>query len=584
MESVIYFIVVGLVGLFIGILIANLRNQSASQADKDQAKNDYNNLELDYVRFKSTAESQLDSLASLLKERENDIMFSKESESLKEKNLQEVHKQLSIATANLDSANQTILEKKQEHNIDLAARANIEEQLTRYQQLLATANAENELATNTLKEFEGTKAQAKSLQLVLSETESKYAVSDAKNKSYQDKLIDYDSLTAELKKAQSSFLEISEKLATSNADNKSLKERLESQKAEIETLGKKFSLEFENIANKIFESKSEKFTKLNSDNLKNILEPLGQNINDFKKQVDEVYKAESKERFSLGEKVKELSELNKVISEEAHNLTKALKGESKTQGRWGEMILESVLDRSGLEKNRHYFMEHELMDKEGKPLRTDSEGKKMRPDAVIKYPDNRNVIIDSKVSLNAFTRLIAAVDVDSQKIELIAHVSAIKNHIVLLSNKGYDDYDKSLDFVMLFIPSEPAYIAAMQHDADLWNFAYDRRILLISPTNLITSLKLIVDLWKRDDQNQNAREIANRGAKLYDKFVGFIKNLEDVGAHLEKAQGKFHEAHKQLVTGNDNLVTQATKLKNLGLNPKHVLSESLVNNALIGND
>ena len=189
----------------------------------------------------------------------------------------------------------------------------------------------------------------------------------------------------------------------------------------------------------------------------------------------------------------------------------------------------------------------------GNRLRSDSEGKKMRPDAVIKYPDNRNVIIDSKVSLNAFTRYIAANDVAEQKAELEAHISAIKNHIVSLSTKGYDDYNKALDFVMMFIPSEPAYIAAMQGDPDLWNYAYNKRILLMNPTNLITSLKLIVDLWKREYQNQNAIAIANRGAKLYDKFVGFVKNLEKVGSYIGSAKTSYDEAYKQLSTGNDNL-------------------------------
>jgi DNA recombination protein RmuC len=224
-------------------------------------------------------------------------------------------------------------------------------------------------------------------------------------------------------------------------------------------------------------------------------------------------------------------------------------------------------------------MEHQLMDDDGKAILSESEGKKMRPDAVIKYPDNRSVIIDSKVSLNAFTRYLDSTDPDVQKSELAAHVSSIKTHIVALSTKGYDDYDKALDFVMMFIPSEPAYIAALQGDPDLWNFAYDKRILLLNPTNLITSLKLIVDLWKREYQNQNAIEIADRGAKLYDKFVGFVDNLKGVGDNLSKAQSKYDEAFKQLSTGNDNLVLQATKLKNLGLKPKKELTKDLENTA-----
>jgi DNA recombination protein RmuC len=405
----------------------------------------------------------------------------------------------------------------------------------------------------------------------------------AADKTLLDKNETVEGIKEELNTVKNELSETNQALATAKATNESLNEKLQTQKEEVEALGKKFNIEFENIANKILETKTEKFTELNKTNLKTILEPLGENIKEFKTKVEEVYDKESKERFSLGEKVKELAKLNIIISEEAHNLTRALKGEAKTQGRWGEMILESILEKSGLVKDREYFMEHELLDDNGRPLRSDSEGKKMRPDAVIKYPDNRSVIIDSKVSLNAFTRLIASADADEQKQELLAHVSAVKSHIVALSAKGYDDYDKALDFVMMFVPSEPAYIAALQGDPDLWNFAYDKRILLLSPTNLITSLKLIVDLWKREYQNQNALEIAERGAKLYDKFVGFVANLEGVGEHLDKAQEKYSGAYKQLSTGNDNLVLQATKLKALGLKTKKELPKEIVNTAF-GNE
>ncbi|MGE0092483.1 MAG: DNA recombination protein RmuC [Bacteroidia bacterium] len=368
-------------------------------------------------------------------------------------------------------------------------------------------------------------------------------------------------------------------LAQAQASNKALQQKLEEQKAEAEQMGKRFNTEFENIANKILDAKSQKFTEMNKTNLNNILEPLGKNIAEFQKQVHEVYIKESKERFSLGEKVKELADLNKVISDEARNLTRALKGEAKTQGRWGEMILEKILEMSGLRKGEEYFMEEQLTDDSGKPLVSDSENKKMRPDAIVKYPDNRNVIIDSKVSLNAFTRYIAATDPQEQKAELDAHVAAVKERIAELSKRGYDDYDKALDFVMMFVPSEPAYNAALQADPGIWNFAYDKRILLLSPTNLITSLKLIVDLWKREYQNRNALAIATRGAKMYDKFVGFVSNLEAVGDTLAKAQQKYEDAYKQLSTGNDNLILQATKLKELGLKTKKTFDSSLVSDA-----
>lgn len=444
---------------------------------------------------------------------------------------------------------------------------------------IATLQSELQNSGIKLSEVIFEKDQAKSdSATLLSEKntiERKLTESEVKNEGLQREMDLYKERLIETQKELSTKTEeynrINNELATARASVTSLTEKLETQKEEMKQLNQKFSQEFENIANRILEEKSEKFTASNKTNIEALLKPLGENLDKFKNKVEEVYDKESKERFSLGEKVRELAALNQVISEEAKNLTRALKGESKTQGRWGEMILESILEKSGLVKNREYFMEHQLTDDTGKAIVSDAEGKKMRPDAVIKYPDNRSVIIDSKVSLTAFTRYLDATDPDVQQLELAAHLASVKAHIVALSAKGYDDYDKALDFVMMFIPSEPAYIAALQGDPDLWNFAYDKRILLLNPTNLITSLKLIVDLWKREYQNQNAIEIADRGAKLYDKFVGFVDNLKGVGEGLNKAQSKYDEAFKQLTTGNDNLVLQATKLKKLGLKPKKEL-------------
>lgn len=364
-----------------------------------------------------------------------------------------------------------------------------------------------------------------------------------------------------------------------SAKNEGLQQSLDTQKEEIVKIQEDSKLQFENLANKILEEKTEKFTTLNQNNLKNILEPFQEKIADLKNKVNEAYEKENKERFSLAEKVKELAELNQQISEDAKKLTRALKGESKTQGNWGEMILESILEKSGLVKGREYFLEHELRDEDNNALFSEFSGKKMRPDAVIKYPDERNVIIDSKVSLTAFTELVDETDPDVYAIKLSQHLGSIKNHISQLSQKAYDDYDKSMDFVMMFIPSEPAYIAAMQADQNLWNYAYERRILLLNPSNLITSLKLIADLWKREYQNRNSMEIAERGAKLYDKFVGFVDNLEKVGKNLDQAKNVFNDAYKQLYTGNDNLVIQTQKLKSLGIKNKKDLPQSLIDNS-----
>jgi DNA recombination protein RmuC len=390
-----------------------------------------------------------------------------------------------------------------------------------------------------------------------------------------DKVSEIEKLNKEIVSLGEKVTDGIQKLANESAVKESFKEKLLEQKKELEDMAKKLNSDFEIIANRILDNKTEKFTELNKKNLDAILEPLGKNIEEFKKTVKDTYITEAKERFSLGEKVKELALLNQQISEEARNLTRALKSQSKTQGRWGEMILETILEKSGLRKDEEYFMEQQLLDEQGKPLRSDSEGKKMRPDAVIKYPDDRKVIIDSKVSLNAFMRFINSSETEEQKQELAAHVRAVRDHIDELNNRGYDDYSKSLDFVMMFIPSEPAYIAAMQGDPELWNYAYDRRILLLNPTNLITSLKLIVDLWKRENQNRNAQQIAERGAKLYDKFVGFIENLQEIGKHLDQAKEAFNDSYSQLSSGKGNLVSQATTLKNLGIKNKKEIPENI---------
>ncbi|MDC1105583.1 DNA recombination protein RmuC [Prolixibacteraceae bacterium] len=347
------------------------------------------------------------------------------------------------------------------------------------------------------------------------------------------------------------------------------RESIEATKCQLEK-------EFQLLANRVLETNSERFVATNKASLDAILKPLRDNIDLFKGKVEEVYDKESKQRFSLEQEVKKLMELNQRISTDAQNLTHALKGESKVQGNWGEMILESILEKSGLRKGQEYLMEHVLRDSEGKKLRNE-QGNSMRPDAVILYPDQRQVIVDSKVSLNAYIRYCDADDPSLQQNELNLHVAAIKQHVTSLSKKSYDDYPEALDFVMMFIPNEPAYMAAMRHDAQLWQYAYEKRILILSPTNLITALKLVSDLWKREHQNINALEIAERGGKLYDKFVGFVENLQKVEKNLNQAQGSFNDAFKQLYTGKDNLIRQTEKLKELGVKNKKKFPEKYTN-------
>lgn len=387
-----------------------------------------------------------------------------------------------------------------------------------------------------------------------------------------------DQLKLELKATAEALANANNNTSRFKAQNEALESRLETQKQDLEAMSKKFNLEFENIAAKILEEKSVKFSAQNKDQIELILKPLGENIMNFRKKVEEVYDAESKERFSLGREVEKLVVLNQQISEEAKNLTNALKGNSKTQGDWGQMILENILEQSGLVRGREYFPQEFLRDEDGNPHKND-EGKRMQPDVIVAYPDNRKVIIDSKVSLTAYTRYVAADDPIEQNLAAQEHLRSMRTHIDQLSAKNYQDFAASLDFVMMFVPNEPAYIVALQHDQNLWNYAYHKRILLISPTNLIAALKLIVDLWKREYQSQNAIAIAERGAALYDKFVGFVENLEKVGDHLDRSRKSYDEAFKQLTNGRGNLIRQAESLRDLGVKAKKSLPTTLLNDA-----
>ena len=263
-------------------------------------------------------------------------------------------------------------------------------------------------------------------------------------------------------------------------------------------------------------------------------------------------------------------ELNNQISEDAKNLTNALKGDSKIQGDWGEMILESILEKSGLQKDREYFVQYTIKDSFGRTIKNET-GKAMRPDIIIKYPDKRNVIIDSKVSLKAFVKYSESNESQDKKQYIQEHLRSVKNHIDELSAKNYQQYVESLDFVMMFIPNEAAYLMTIQSNSDIWQYAYEKRVLLISPTNLITALKLISDLWKRELQNKNALMIAERGGLLYDKLVGFIETINDIGDKLKSINRSYESALNQLKDGKGNIISQVEKLKDLGVKAKKQL-------------
>ncbi len=387
----------------------------------------------------------------------------------------------------------------------------------------------------------------------------------------------------QLYKEKQSLTEQKERLTIQSAKGETamaaLQDKLNIQKQELEQMGDRFKFEFRNLAQSILEEKTLKFTEVNEQKMNAILIPLKEELGLFKKKVEDTYDKESKERFSLGKEIEKLVQMSQQVSQEANNLTTALKGNNKMQGNWGEMILESLLENSGLTKGREYVVQEFIKDSAGNIVK-DEHGKGLQPDIVIYYPDKRTIIIDSKVSLIAWEQYIAEEQVNEQKKWLQEHVRSLRNHIDGLSKKNYPKYALALDYVLLFIPIEPAFLEAVKTDSQLWKYAYERKILLVSPTNLLAVLKIIADLWKVEQQNRHAIEIADKAGALYDKFVAFTINLEDVGKKINDAQRSYDDAFKQLSTGRGNLIGRTEELKKMGANAAKQLPDRLINESL----
>jgi len=348
-------------------------------------------------------------------------------------------------------------------------------------------------------------------------------------------------------------------------------------KTSIASMGETYKAEFKNVANEILEQKSKNLEETSNKNIKTLLDPLNTELKDFKAKVDKVYNDEARERHSLESQVKMLVQTSTQVSQQAENLTNALKGNVKQQGNWGEMILSSILENSGLTENREYFLQEFIKDKSGEIIKDDN-GNALQPDVTIHYPDERKVIVDSKVSLVAWERYMTETDSTLQKGELELHIKSIKAHIDGLSKKNYPKYAKALDHVILFIPIEPAFLEAVKQDTGLWKYAYDKKVLIVGPTNLLLVLKIVADIWQIEKQSKNAIEIAEKAGELYDKLFGFIESMEDVGAGLNKANQYYEKAMGQLSTGKGNAIKKAEELKALGADTKKQFPERLIDN------
>jgi DNA recombination protein RmuC len=342
--------------------------------------------------------------------------------------------------------------------------------------------------------------------------------------------------------------------------------------ATLEKAREQLKQEFQNLANRIFDEKAQRFSETSKENLGHLLTPLREQLGDFKRRVEDVYDKETKDRQALYTQISQLKQLNQQMSEDAVNLTNALKGESKTQGNWGEVILERVLEESGLRKGSEFELQ----------VNASQEGKRYQPDAIIHLPDGKDVIVDSKVSLTAYEQYCSA---DTSKGEngarqrfLREHLLSIRGHIKGLSDKAYQTLEgvRSLDFVLLFVPIEGAFLLALEKEPNLFKEAFDRNIMLVSPSTLMVTLRTIHNIWRYEHQNQNAKEIAQRGGELHDKFVGFVESIDDIGRNLHKTQQAFDTAHKRLSSGRGNLVNQVAMLQKLGAEGKKKLSSDLL--------
>jgi DNA recombination protein RmuC len=377
----------------------------------------------------------------------------------------------------------------------------------------------------------------------------------------------------ELKLERDKLFKLNSEFSSLQSDYDNLQQKLAEQKAEVEQIQEKFTKEFENLANKIFEEKTTKFSEQSKSNLQEILNPLKERITEFQSKVEETNKDSISRNAALREQLKSLKDMNQQMSTDAQNLVKALKGDTKAQGDWGEIQLERILERSGLRKGEEYTVQESF---------TDESGSRKRPDVIVNLPEEKKIIIDSKVSLVDYERLVSADDDDERNLHLKSFISSVKKHVKDLSGKNYQGlFDHgSLDFVLMFVPIEPAFSLAIQYGDNLYVDAYDKNIVIVSPTTLLATLRTIANIWKQEYQNQNVIEIAKQSGALYDKFVGFVEDLVNVGNRIDQAKSGYVDAMKKLSEGRDNLVSKTERIRKLGAKTSKSLPQTILDRAL----
>ena len=509
---VIYFVVAFAIGLVIGMSIMQ-KKCAHLKVSHDSAQNELIVFKESNVKLTADLAALKDNLAQKTQET---IVLATEHKNAQQQ-LQTLHQELSLYKQKTETATEGLHQKQNENATKTALIQSLEKDNSRLKTELSDSKAHYQIFQQ--------KTEKEKTELQQSTLEQQVEIS-------------------ELKK----YIEETEK---------STGEKL----ALLENAKHTLTEQFENLANRIFEEKGEKFTRQNKLNLSEVLQPFTQEIGEFKKKIDDVYIKEAKERASLQTEVNKLFELNQVMSKETQNLTKALKGDKKLQGNWGEVVLERVLESSGLRKGHEYETQMSLKDADDNIL---------RPDVIVRLPDGKDIIIDAKVSLVSYEAYVRSEDEADKSLYLKKHIDAIRQHVSALSEKNYEALSgiNSLDFILMFMPIEAAFVVAFQHDDSLFQSAFNKRIIIVTPTTLLATLGTIRNTWKYEKLNKNASEISARAAKMLDKFRGFTEDITDLGRHINKTQKSYDEAFNKLIKGRGNLIHQSNQLKTLGVTMK----------------